>query len=141
MFCSRVSEWFLESAEMAGYDTSKIKHIDYTAPHREMIDPVKETAAIVTSIRSGLKTHKEAIKELGYNPQKFYDEIAEVNAILDAKKIILDSDPRETSQQGIRQNIQEGNRQISKSKNKLDKKTQQNKEKKKNADRAQIPNF
>ena len=37
MFCSRVSEWFLESAEMTGYDTSKITHIDYTAPHREMI--------------------------------------------------------------------------------------------------------
>ena len=107
MFCSKVSEWFLESAEMAGYNTSKITHIDYTAPHREMIDPVKETAAMVSAIRSGLKTHKEAVKELGYNPQKIYDEIAEVNAILDEKKIILDSDPRETSQQGIRQNLKE----------------------------------
>ena len=106
MFCEQVSKWFLESAELAGYDTSKITHVDYTAPHREMIDPVKETAAIVSSIRSGLKTHKEALKELGYNPQKFYEEIAEVNAILDEHKIILDSDPRHTTQQGLSQNCQ-----------------------------------
>lgn len=129
MFCKKISEWFVQSAELAGYNTSKITHIDYTAPHREMIDPVKETAAIVTAIRSGLKTHKEAVKELGYNPQKFYDEIAEVNTILDTKKIILDSDPRYVSQQGILQNKQEAQYTTIK-KNKLNKKYKHNKEKK-----------
>ncbi len=132
MFCARISKWFLESAEMCGYKTSKIKHIAYTAPHREMIDPVKETAAVVSAIRNGLKTHKEALKEFGYNPLHFYDEIAEINKILDSKKIILDSDPRKVSQQGIFQNTQNNNKN-SNSKNKIIK---QKKEKNKNADRA-----
>ena len=132
MFCKRASEWFLESAQMAGYDVSKIKHIDYTAPHREMIDPARETKAIVTSIRSGLKTHKEALKELGYNPHKFYDEMAEVNSILDSKNIVLDIDPRKVTQQGILQIIPDNNKTNTKNKTSKNKKIKE----KKNADHS-----
>lgn len=117
MFCKKVSDWFLESCEFSGFDTTRIKHIAFTAPHREMIDPVKETKATITAIRAGLKTHKEALKESGYNPQKIYEEIAEINSILDAQKIILDCDPRHVSQQGILQNIQSNEKNNSGSKN------------------------
>lgn len=98
-FCETISKWFLEAAFLCGYETSLAK-VSYTPPMREMIDPAKEILAMKNSIRNGLKSYHEALRELGYNPEKVIKEIAESNKMLDENKILLDSDPRYTGGQG-----------------------------------------
>ena len=73
---------------------NRVKKATWTAPKREMIDPVKETEAQITAIRGGLKTLSEAIREQGNDPEKQFDEMANDNALLDQYKLKLDSDPR-----------------------------------------------
>jgi capsid protein len=51
-------------------------------------------------IRCGLLSQSEALREAGYDPDQTLAEIAEDNAKLDKLKLILDSDPRNTTQQG-----------------------------------------
>jgi lambda family phage portal protein len=99
MFNTKVSQWFLETAAIAGYNTKKAE-VTYTAAHREMIDPPKEIAAMRDAIRSGLKSYPEALRELGYNPFEVINEIAEFNKIIDKLEITLDCDPRKVTQQG-----------------------------------------
>lgn len=99
MFNSKVSQWFLETAAIAGYNTSKTE-VSFTAAHREMIDPLKEIAAMRDAIRSGLKSYPEALRELGYNPYEVINEISEFNKIVDKLGIKLDCDPRNLTQQG-----------------------------------------
>ncbi len=103
MFNTKVSEWFLETASIAGYNTKKTE-VTYTAAHREMIDPTKEITAMRDAIRSGLKSYPEALRELGYNPFEVISEIDEFNKLIDKYGIILDCDPREVNQQGQIQN-------------------------------------
>ena len=106
-FCEKISEWFLETCQICGINTDNVTNISYTAPRREMIDPVKETNAIILAIRNGLISYEEAVKQLGYNPEETLNEIQEFNQILDEKKIVLDCDPRKTTQQGIFQTNEE----------------------------------
>lgn len=126
MMCDIVSNWFLETLEISRYSTKKVE-INYTAPMREMIDPSTEIDAMKNAIRSGLKSYPEALRELGYNPEKVIEEITEYNKILSSKNIILDCDPSKVSQQGILQMNQENKTTPTKS--------TQNKGKKKNVSR------
>lgn len=101
-FCNPLFKWFLEWCELMGVKTDGIT-VEWTAPAREMIDPTKEIAAITASIRSGLKTLPEALREQGQDPDKVLQEIADSNAKLDALNIVLDSDPRKLTGQGMAQ--------------------------------------
>lgn len=92
--CNRVGQWF---KDFSGLQDATVT---WTPPARMMVDPAREIPAIREAIRSGLLSPQEAIREQGYDPDKYLDELAEWNAKLDAKKIILDSDPRKTSGQG-----------------------------------------
>ncbi len=76
---------------------------EWVPPAWQMIDPVKEIAAINDAIRTGLTTLPKAIKEQGYNPKDHLKEIAEFNSQLDAQGILLDSDPRKLTKAGILQ--------------------------------------
>lgn len=94
-----VSKWFAQLFFVTTGESSDLI-FRWTPPRREMIDPKAETAAISAAIRAGLMTLPEAQREFGYDPDEMLDEIAESNSKLDAKKIILDSDPRKTTAQG-----------------------------------------
>jgi len=100
---SDVWDWFTEAAVLIGQISSTergVYYADWTPPMREMIDPQKETNAIVTKIRAGLISRTKAIKEIGYDPEEITNEIEADNEVLDSKKIILDSDPRYTTNSG-----------------------------------------
>ena len=91
--CDEVWTWFMAASKMAtGKGESVI--VDWTPPRREMIDPVKETNAIILAIRAGLISWQEAVREQGYDPDTLLAHIAEDNKKFDEKKVILDSDAR-----------------------------------------------
>lgn len=98
-FCKRIEAWFFEACSLIGHDVSDL-YMTWTPPRREMIDPVKETNAIIAQIRAGLKSHSKAVSELGTDPEDHYLEIQSDNKKFDELELILDTDPRKVGKQG-----------------------------------------
>lgn len=92
-FLNPVSSWFFQGLELIGESAKDARSV-FTAPRREMIDPVKETQAMIKAIRGGLKTQSEAVRELGKDPEAHFAEYAQDNKTLDDKGLIFDSDAR-----------------------------------------------
>jgi len=113
--CMPVFEWFLEAAEMAGENIKGID-ADWTAPRREMINPEAETRAMVIGVRAGLLSQPEAIRQLGDDPEKVLAEIAEFAKKLDTDGLVLDTDPRKTTQAGLLQQTGKGQQAADKTK-------------------------
>lgn len=94
-FCKGIWRWFLEAAAFVDAVPENVPiQAKWTPPARDMIDPVKETEAVKAQIRIGIKSLSEAISERGKDPDEVLAQIAADNAVLDAKKLRLDSDPR-----------------------------------------------
>jgi len=60
----------------------------------QWVDPLKETEAMKSAIRSGLMSRSEAISANGYDAEDVDREIAADNARADAWGLVLDTDPR-----------------------------------------------
>lgn len=92
--CTKVFEWFLQAAFIAG----KIRTINvvasWTPPRREMIDPYKETKAMIEQVKAGFISWPEALRLLGYDPDMTMEEIVEWMKKVDEKQIKLSSDAR-----------------------------------------------
>jgi capsid protein len=65
-----------------------------------MIEPDKEGLAHQRNIRTGITTLPEVLRERGYDPDEVLVELAAHNKQLDKLGIVLDSDPRKTTQAG-----------------------------------------
>lgn len=74
--------------------------VEWSVPRFEMVDPNKDTAAIISQLRAGLMTWGQAVGEMGYDPRRQADEIAQWNATHDELGLILDGDSRRTSSAG-----------------------------------------
>jgi lambda family phage portal protein len=104
-FCDRIWAWFSEAAYLAGL-VQEQTGATWTAPPHRYIEPVKESNAIKTQVRSGTKSHFQIIREAGHNnPREFLQEYAEGLKVLDELGIILDSDPRNINNDGDIQDI------------------------------------
>lgn len=100
-FCEPAFEHFLSWANLSeGIPTEGVT-CEWICPSWALIDPEKEISAMIKSIRNGLTSRPKAILELGYDPEQLNVEIAESNQKLDDLEIVLDSDPRKTTQAGI----------------------------------------
>jgi lambda family phage portal protein len=94
MFCNGVFEWFKEYLQILGAK-GKFKTI-WTAPRREMIDPVKETEAFQLAIRNGLMSWSEVVRMLGSDPETVLQQIIDERKKFKAAGVILDCDPEMT---------------------------------------------
>lgn len=102
-FCTPVWRWAMEAAVIVsrvGMSGDRLPVADWTAPAQPMIDPSNEGLAIMRNVRAGIQTLPEAIRERGYDPDEFLAEYAKSNEKLDELGIVLDSDPRRTTQAG-----------------------------------------
>ena len=72
----------------------------HTPPRREMIDPTKEVPAIIESIRGGILSQSEAVRQQGMDPESHFKEMEEDAKTLDELGLTLDSDARKTNKQG-----------------------------------------
>lgn len=100
-FCDPVWRWAMQAAEIMGLEGSPMA--GWSAPPLPMIEPDREGLAYKRNIRAGIITLSEAIRERGYDPAELLDEYAADNARLDKLGIVLDSDPRKTSDAGLTQ--------------------------------------
>lgn len=109
MFMEPIKSWFEEIAKLTGARLSDLDY-EWTAPRREMIDPMKEISATLLQVKAGLITMQEAIKELGYDPSSNVDGIQAWNKLIDAAGITLDSDPRKDPKRMLAENVAEANK-------------------------------
>lgn len=96
--CQPVWGWAMEAAGVVGLPAAPTA--EWSCPPIPMIEPDKEGLAYQRNIRTGIMSLSEAIRERGYDPQDLLDELAEDFARLDKLGLILDSDPRNTTQAG-----------------------------------------
>lgn len=99
MFLTPVVQNFLLVESLRGIDVSKVNW-QFTAPIREMIQPDKEIPAMVDGVRAGFISLREAMRQLGYDPEKTFAEIADTNKLIDEQGFVFDSDARKTQQNG-----------------------------------------
>jgi lambda family phage portal protein len=99
-FCDPVWRWAMEAAVIMSLVRDPAPGATWTPPPMPYIDPDKEGLAFVRNVRSGSQTLSESLRERGYDPDEVLEEYAADNAKLDKLKIILDSDPRNTTQAG-----------------------------------------
>lgn len=93
--CNTVWKWFLDAAILAGYiDKSIDKSIEWTAPGRKMIDPVKEVTGLLNQVRAGFMSWQEAVRSLGFSPDEVLDELKISSQLFDQAGIMPKSDPR-----------------------------------------------
>lgn len=103
MLCEPVWAWFCEAAYLAGeIDTPEIA-VEWNPPKFISADPVKDATATIMEVRAGLRSMPEAISATGRNPAVVLAETVEWNKLLDKDKVILDSDPRKVTKQGMYQ--------------------------------------
>lgn len=99
-FCEPVWAWAMDAASLGtGRDLFEIQ-AKWTAPPMPAIEPDKEATAYTRLRRSGLISLSEALRERGYDPEEVFSEMAEENRRLDELGLVLDSDPRYTTQAG-----------------------------------------
>lgn len=75
-FCEKAYKWFLEACRIAIGTRSDIQ-VNWTAPRREMIDPVKEINGMKNMVRAGFTSWQEVVKQQGYNPEDVLRELKE----------------------------------------------------------------
>lgn len=98
-FCAPIFQWWLQAASLAGLPAQGAS-AKFTPPRRSLTDPTREIPAIIKAVRGGIENMPNALRSMGYDPEEFVNEIAEFNALLDAKKVVLDSDPRKVTNSG-----------------------------------------
>jgi lambda family phage portal protein len=93
MFCEKAFEWFLEGCRI-GLGISKDNiNVSWTAPRREMIDPVKELNALVKRSRAGFVSWQETVRELGFNPEDVLQQLSADQKAFQNAGLMPDSNP------------------------------------------------
>jgi lambda family phage portal protein len=77
--------------------------VSHVPPAHEMIDPLKDTTALIAQVRAGFVPQPEAAGAFGYDFRAAVEMIREANALLDEAGISLDTDPRRVAKSGAAQ--------------------------------------
>ena len=91
-FLNPLFGWFMDGLALLGVDTTRTRPM-WTPPRREMIDPVKETEALKTQVRSGFTSFSDSIRMSGKDPENHFDELERDKEKIEELGLILDSDP------------------------------------------------
>jgi lambda family phage portal protein len=97
--------WFCEAAQIAGKLDVPYVPVEWSPPKWEAIEPYKDAMADLLTQRMGNRSWREVTAARGYDPDDVLREIASHNAELDRLKVILDSDPRNTTMSGVLQKL------------------------------------
>ena len=77
--------------------------VSHVPPAHEMIDPLKDTTALIAQVRAGFVPQPEAVGAFGYDFTAAVEMIREANALLDDAGLALDTDPRRVAKSGAAQ--------------------------------------
>jgi len=94
LLCDDVWSWFMDHATVTEGIKSDDIDVSWTPPRREMIDPKKETEALILLCRAGFQSWSETVRGMGYDPEAVMAEIQKDNALMDQFGFSFDSDGR-----------------------------------------------
>lgn len=97
--CKTIERWFLEAAALNNFDLSGVT-FDWTPPRKEILDPAAEIPAIIKEVRAGLNSFPSACRERGIDWKQLLTEWKEFSDELDRLGLVLDIDPRRTTNSG-----------------------------------------
>jgi len=97
--CNPVWGWFIEAALVAGVNVAGCEAA-WTAPKRDMIDPVKDISAEKDAVRAGFKSRSEVVRSFGFDPEKVTAEVHADNRKADELGLVFDTDARKTTMNG-----------------------------------------
>jgi lambda family phage portal protein len=103
VLCQPVWDWFIAAAYVAGLVPSPKIPVKWSPPRFEYLNPLDDARADLMMMRMGATSLTRVVGRQGEDLDDILAEIAATNAKLDALGIILDSDPRKVTQQGLYQ--------------------------------------
>jgi lambda family phage portal protein len=101
--CVPIAEAFNDAgyvAQLWDRDASRYTH---TPPAPEMVDPMKDTMAVIAQVRAGFLTPQRASAMMGYEFSEVVEEYAAALEALDGSGIVLDTDARRVAKSGAAQ--------------------------------------
>lgn len=98
-----LSAWTLEAWNQASGRVRTGVRLDWVPPHRMLVDPNRELAAMRDEVRSGFTSRSAQIRRLGYDPERVTADIVTDNELADERGLVFDSDPRKVSGAGVTQ--------------------------------------
>lgn len=100
-FLQPFSRWFVEAwadddATGLGRDPELLEKVwlSWVPPHRILVDPAREMAALREAVRSGFASRQSVVRQLGLDPERLLSEIAQDRDEADKLGLPFDSDPR-----------------------------------------------
>lgn len=96
MAMRRISGWFLDAAWSAGSIRTMNYRPVWTPPAWPYVNPLDDIKASKESMRAGVVSLSETIRERGYDPDEVFAEIEKERKELAAKGIVVDSDAKVT---------------------------------------------
>lgn len=90
-------------AMLALWPSDMPANVTHQPPAHEMIDPLKDTLALIAQVRAGFVPLQEAVGAFGYDFNQAVGMIREANAMLDDGGVALDTDPRRVAKSGAAQ--------------------------------------
>lgn len=103
VFCQPIWDWFIEAAYIAGLVPAPKVAVNWSPSRFEYLNPLDDARADLMMMRMGATSLPRVIGRQGEDLDDILAEIAATNAKLDALGVILDSDPRKVTQQGLYQ--------------------------------------
>ncbi len=102
-FCQPIYRRWLSLAQATGAIAGETAAPRWIAPRIAMLDPRADTLAQIASVRAGFTSRSEIIAQNGLRAEDIDTEIAADNARADRLGLVLDTDPRRVSLQGMAQ--------------------------------------
>lgn len=97
--CTPELTWFLEAAAMQLGINEPVR-VNWTAPHRDLLDPEKEIKALREEMRLGALSYPDMVRMRGRNPEKVLDSWEKWAKEMDKRELFFDWDPRHYAMTG-----------------------------------------
>lgn len=102
----RVADRFQYLGEVRGLWSGDVER-SHVPPSPEMIDPLKDTMALIAQIRAGLVPPQDGPGQFGYDYNDVMRQYAAANALADDLGIALDTDVRRVAKSGTAQDAKQ----------------------------------
>jgi lambda family phage portal protein len=103
IFCQPLWDWFIAAAYAAGLIPVATAGVEWEPPKFEYLNPLDDARADLMMVRMGATSLRRVVARQGENLDDILAETKATNDAVDALGIVLDSDPRKVTQQGLYQ--------------------------------------
>ena len=104
-FLRKVEEWLRDCLILRGINLSPLV---WSAPKKELTDPIKEIEAYKLAVEEGFIPHSQAIREMGDDPEDTYEEIFKLDDFLTGQKAHFKQPRKDLNGSTSKENAKEG---------------------------------